>query len=80
MSDIKGKYIVKVIEGKCIGAATCVGVAMNTFKLNDNNIAEVISEDQDTAEDILLAAQACPTNAIVLIDKETGKQVWPEGE
>lgn len=72
-----GKYTIKVIDDKCIAAASCIGVAMNTFKLNDKNIAEVISEDGDEPDMVMLAAQSCPTNAIILIDKETGKQVWP---
>ena len=72
-----GKYQVKVIRSLCIGAASCVAVSPNIFQL-DNEKKAVIQEGNDTSENILLAAQACPTKAIVIIDTETGKQVWPE--
>ncbi len=71
-------YQIKVDPNKCIGAASCVGLAPKTFKLNQDNIAYVISENKDKAEQILLAAQACPTQAIIIIDKKTGKQIWPK--
>ncbi|KKS59009.1 MAG: hypothetical protein UV25_C0035G0011, partial [candidate division WWE3 bacterium GW2011_GWB1_42_41] len=35
-------------------------------------------EGTDEAENILMAAQSCPTKAIVVTDTETGKQVWPD--
>jgi len=72
------KYSLKVIEGKCISAATCVAIAEKTFQLDDKMIAQVIDESGNTPEDQLLAAQACPTGAIVVIDNETGEQVWPK--
>jgi ferredoxin len=72
-----GKYTIKVIDDKCISAAACVGIAMGTFELDENNIAKVIDEQGDDPEMQLLAAQSCPTNAIIIIDNETGKQVWP---
>lgn len=72
-----GKYKVKVVRGACIGAATCVAVSPQVFQLDSENKA-VISEGATDAEaNILMAAQSCPTNAIVIIDTETGKQVWP---
>jgi len=72
-----GKYRVEVIAGKCIGAASCVAIAPKVFALDSKQIAYVISEDEldDTK---LLAAQSCPTAAIVVIDTETGEQVWPK--
>ncbi len=72
-----GKYRVKVIRSKCIGAASCVAVAPKVFVLDDKNLAYVISEDEldDTK---LLAAQSCPTAAIEIENIETGEKVWPK--
>ena len=71
-----GKYKVKVIRSKCIGAASCVAIAPKVFALDDKNLAYIISEDE--LDDIkLLAAQSCPTSAIVVEEIATGKQIWP---
>jgi ferredoxin len=71
-----GKYRVKVMRSKCIGAASCVAIAPKVFGLDDKNLAYVISEDE--LDDIkLLAAQSCPTAAIVVEEIATGVQVWP---
>lgn len=73
-----GKYQVRVINEKCIGAASCVAVAPKAFKLNEQQIAEVLaSASEESDENLLLAAQSCPTMAIEIIDSETGKKVWP---
>lgn len=74
-----GKYQVKVIADKCIGAASCVAVAPQAFKLNDQQIAIVLdSINKETDENLLLSAQSCPTLAIEVIDTETGEKVWPK--
>jgi ferredoxin len=75
--QVVGKYTVKVINEKCIGAASCVAIAPGTFKLNEQNIAEVISQNGDQDDMKLLGAQSCPTAAIIVIDNETSQQVWP---
>lgn len=72
-----GKYRVKVIRSLCIGAASCVAISPSTFKLDNENKAVVEADSTDNAENILMAAQSCPIKAIVIIDTETGKQVWP---
>jgi ferredoxin len=72
-----GKYKIKVIKSLCIGAATCVAISPNIFKLDFENKA-VILEGQDVPENILMAAQSCPTKAIIITDTETNTQVWPE--
>lgn len=74
---VVGKYKIKVIRDACIGAASCVAVAASTFKLDSENKAVVLPDSQDAAENILMAAQSCPTKAIVVIDTETNQQVWP---
>ncbi len=72
-----GKYIVKVIREKCISAASCVAIAPRVFELDEEGLARVISQDGDDDDTKLLAAQSCPTAAIVVTDAKTGEQVWP---
>jgi ferredoxin len=73
-----GKYKVKVDRNLCIGAASCVAIADKTYSLDNENKAVVHAESTNTPEEILMAAQSCPTKAIIIIDTETGKQIWPE--
>ncbi|MEK7150614.1 MAG: ferredoxin [Patescibacteria group bacterium] len=60
----------------CIGAASCVAIAPGVFALDDENKATVINEKGADDETILLAAQSCPTRAIILFD-EHGNQIYP---
>ncbi len=72
-----GKYKVTVVREKCIGAASCVAIAAKVFALDAEQKAYVISQDE--LDDMkLLAAQSCPTQAIIVTDIETGEQVWPK--
>lgn len=71
------KYKVTVDRNLCIGAGSCVAVAPQAFALD--NEAKAIVLPTNTAEDdnmILEAAKACPVAAIIIQD-ETGKQVFP---
>lgn len=74
IGDIK----VKVIRENCIGAASCVAFAPNVFELDPEKKAVVKDGANDTKENILMAAQSCPTQAIVVIDAQTGEQLWPQ--
>lgn len=73
-----GKYKVEVIREKCISAASCVAIAPGVFQLDEENIATIIAQDGNDDETKLLAAQSCPTAAIIVTDTETGQQVWPQ--
>ncbi|MGD9129875.1 MAG: ferredoxin [Candidatus Woesebacteria bacterium] len=73
-----GRYKVEVIRDKCISAASCVAIASEVFKLDEKNIAVVISQNGNDDATKLLAAQSCPTAAVLVTDTETGKQVWPK--
>jgi ferredoxin len=72
-----GKYKVTVLRHACIGAASCVAVSPGVFAMDSENKAVVIDGANDVPENILMAAQSCPTKAIVIVDTETGQQVWP---
>lgn len=60
----------------CIGAASCIAVAPEVFELDKENKAVVKNKDGADDETILLAAQSCPTKAIMVYDEE-GNQIYP---
>lgn len=75
----------------CIGAASCVTIAPDTFQLNTENKAEVLDHaaapggptyertvevTEEEKETIILGAQSCPTLAITIFD-EAGVQLYP---
>ena len=72
------KYQIQINVEDCISAAACIIEAPQTFSINDEDIAFIIDPAGDDPEAILAAAESCPTAAIVLIERESGEQVWPE--
>lgn len=74
---LKNKFLVRIDPDKCIGCGSCESISEAMFKVNEKGKAEVISQNGED-EDKLLAAQACPTNAIEVIDLETGEVEWPK--
>lgn len=70
-----GKYEVRVIQSKCIAAASCVAISPTLFKLNEQNLAEMIEGGSDELDNIMLAAQSCPTGAIEIYEGD--QRVWP---
>jgi ferredoxin len=71
------KVNIKIIKDKCISAATCVVLAPDTFDLDEDGIAYVKEGSWDDAEQIIKAAESCPTLAVVVEDLE-GNQIWPK--
>jgi ferredoxin len=60
----------------CVGSASCAAIAPAVFTLDENNLCYVVNEKGAQDETILLAAQSCPTRAIILFD-EHGNQIYP---
>jgi|SRR3972149_5364663 len=69
-----GKIVVD--RNLCIGAASCIAVAPEVFELDSENKAVVYNDKGADDETILLAAQSCPTQAILIFD-EDGNQIFP---
>ncbi len=69
-----GKIIVD--RSLCIGAASCIAIASGVFELDKENKAVVYNDTGADDETILLAAQSCPTRAIIIFDTE-GNQIYP---
>lgn len=70
-----GKYKIVVVQSKCIAAASCVAISPALFKLNEQNLVEMIENGSDELDNIMLAAQSCPTGAIEIYEGE--QRVWP---
>ena len=60
----------------CIGAASCIAVSGATFELDNENKVVVIGADAVDDQTLQMAAESCPTKAILLFDKQ-GKQIYP---
>jgi ferredoxin len=46
--------------------------------MDDEDKAVVLESSTDDRETILEAARNCPVDAIIVTDKETGEQLYPE--
>ena len=77
MAEIKKIAKIYVDRELCIGAASCVAIAPSVFALDEENKAYVVNPEGADYETILLAAQSCPTKAILLYD-ENGNQIYPD--
>ena len=60
-------------EGACSAHGDCVDIAPEIFRLDD--VAVVIGSGDD--ELMLAAAEACPSSAITIVDRDTREQVYP---
>ena len=72
----RGEIEIRIIRGKCIGAATCTVYAPNTFDLDNESIAVIKEGDWDKLEKIIAAAESCPVYAIEVY--KSGEKVYPE--
>ncbi len=70
-----GKYKIVLLQSKCIAAASCVAISPEIFKLNEANLVELIEGGSDELDNIMLAAQSCPTGAIEIYEGDV--RVWP---
>lgn len=57
---------VKVNPDVCIGCGACQAIAPDVFEINDDGIAQEISEEvkEEFVEDATDAKEGCPVNAI----------------
>jgi ferredoxin len=72
------KLKVWVDRNLCIGAATCVAVAPQTFLLDEEAKAVILeTTDADLDQTIIDGAKACPVAAIIIED-ENGNRIFPK--
>jgi ferredoxin len=62
---------------KCISSEDCVESAPGVFRLDDEGKSEVYNPAGAPDGAIMAAARGCPVKAIVIVDEETGTQLFP---
>lgn len=67
---------VRIDREKCVSAGNCVVTAPTVFVLDEDEKATLIDPSTVDEETLRLAAEMCPTEAIVLED-ENGEQIYP---
>jgi molecular chaperone DnaJ len=77
----EGRYHITIEPSLCMAFGSCETLAPNVFEVDKNKIfnpkATVKSETGDDFESILDAAETCPTKAIIIRDRYTGRQIYP---
>lgn len=69
-------YRVRVDPDICIGTTQCVEAAPSAYTMNDaHTMARPLPQGSDEA--ILEGARACPVEAIIITDEESGEQIFP---
>lgn len=68
---------IEVDRELCFGFGDCVDSAPGVFELDAENKSVVVDPDAVDRDDLVIAAQDCPVDAIILTDPETGEQVYP---
>lgn len=77
----KSRYHISIEPSLCMAFGSCETLAPNVFEVDKNKMlnpkATVKSETGDDFESILDAAETCPTKAIIIRDRYTGRQIYP---
>ena len=77
----KGRFHIIVEPTLCMAFGSCEILAPNVFAVEKDKMinpkARVESETGDDFESILDAAETCPTKAIIIRDRYTGRQIYP---
>jgi molecular chaperone DnaJ len=80
-SKPRARFNITVEPTLCMAFGSCEVLAPKVFVLEKNKIinpkVRVESEDGASFEDILSAAETCPTKAIRIVDRHSGEQVFP---
>lgn len=81
LDTVRSRFHILIEPSLCLAFGGCESIAPKVFVVDKskhiNPKARVESETADTLDRIVMAAQACPTKAIKIIDRYTGNQIYP---
>lgn len=67
---------IRIDRERCIGSENCVASAPSVFRLDGEGKAVLLDPATVDVEALLLVAEICPTEAIILEDGD-GNQIFP---
>lgn len=67
---------IRIDRDRCIGSENCVASAPSVFRLDGQNKAVLLDPATVDVEALVLVAEICPTEAIILEDSN-GNQIFP---
>ena len=86
-NEHEGGWKVDVDADKCLGFGSCVIVSPDIFRLDERpgrgvfrSRAKLDVLDETGGKDfdrLRMAAQSCPTQAISIVDRKTGRRIYP---
>lgn len=68
---------IRIDRDACIGEGLCVSTAPGVFDLDEEEKCYIVDPSGADEATIREAAEACPVQAIILEDEETGEQIYP---
>ena len=72
-TPVPSQLHIAVDHERCVGNGMCLTFAPGVFAHNSRRQSEVVDAQGDTVEDVIIAAENCPTAAIEVRDALTGK-------
>jgi ferredoxin len=66
-----------VNKPKCIGSEDCIQTAPGVFQLDNEGKSEVYNQQGAPDNVIMAAARGCPAKAIIVVDEDSGSQLFP---
>ena len=69
------RWKISVDKNLCIGSAMCVAIAPDRFMLDKRQRSSPVEAEIDPDELVRDAAASCPSEAISLVDADTGQPV-----
>jgi ferredoxin len=67
---------IRIRRAECCGNAECVGIAPDVFVLDSKQKVTVLDPEAAAQEVLIEAAEACPCQAIEILDNE-GNPIFP---
>ena len=77
MSGKRPRVRASVDHTRCVSNAMCLATAPGVFAHNEQRQSEVVDPAGGATEDIIEAAENCPTSAITVADAVTGETLFP---